>query len=250
MTAPSRNPADDGTILGTLTQVLKKHAQSMDDMLPARVVAFDRLANMATVQILIQLVTTDRQRISRPQVAAVPVMQMGGGGFVLTFNLSPGDLGWIKANDRDISIFLQTYDETAPNTERIKSFSDAVFIPDAMMGFVIPSEDLSNATLQTMDGTQRVSVAPGYVKLSSGANFVQVSGSSVTAQVGTTSLSITASGIALTVGGTTMNMNGAGISSSGNWAHTGTLSANGIGLTTHRHSGVQSGGSNSGGPVA
>lgn len=250
MTIPSRDPADDGSLMGVFRQVLRKHLQATDDLLPARVIAFDRTANLVSVQPLIQVVSTDGQRISRPQIAAIPALQMGGGGFVLSFNLTPGDLGWIKASDRDISLFLQSFAETTPNSKRMHSFSDAVFIPDAMTGFVIPGEDVSNATLQSKDGTQRVSISPTYVKLTSGANHVRVNGSQVEAVVGSTSLVVTASGITLTVGGTTMTMNGSGISTSGAWSHTGTLSNNGVNVgSTHAHSGVTVGGGNTGAPI-
>lgn len=40
------------------------------------------------------------------------------------------------------------------------------------------------------------------------------------------------------------------ITSTGTWTHTGTLTANGIGLTTHHHTGVQPGSGNSGTPAA
>lgn len=51
--------------------------------------------------------------------------------------------------------------------------------------------------------------------------------------------------------GAVITLNGDGtIASSGTWAHTGTFSANGIGLTTHHHIGVQPGSGNSGAPAA
>lgn len=250
MTTPSRDPADDGSLIGVLRQVLKKHLQSTDDMLPARVVNFDRTSNLVSVQPLISIVTTDGNLVNRPQVAAIPALQLGGGSALLSFNLVAGDLGWIKASDRDISLFLQYYREAPPNSKRMHSFSDAVFIPDVMTGFVIAGEDATNATLQSKDGTQRFSVAPTYVKMSSGANSVLVNSTTVTATVGTTTLVVTASGISLTVGGTTMTMNGSGISTNGTWAHTGTMTNNGVNVgSTHVHSGVQAGGSNTGAPV-
>jgi phage baseplate assembly protein gpV len=46
-------------------------------------------------------------------------------------------------------------------------------------------------------------------------------------------------------------LNGDGtIASAGNWTHSGTFSANGIGLTTHHHGGVAAGSGTSGGPIA
>jgi phage baseplate assembly protein gpV len=40
------------------------------------------------------------------------------------------------------------------------------------------------------------------------------------------------------------------ITSAGEWTHTGSFTANGIGLTTHHHKGIQPGSGNSGAPIA
>lgn len=169
MTLPNANPSIDPTnndsLPGSFRFILGKFLQGIDDMLPARVIAFDREANRAQVFPLIALLTTDGRRISRAQIASVPVMQIGGGGFILNFNLKPGDLGWIKANDRDISLFLQQYAEEIPNTQRKHNFSDAVFIPDVMTGFTIAGEDAENTVLQTLDGSVRISLWRDKVKV-------------------------------------------------------------------------------------
>jgi len=144
-------------------------------------------------------------------------MQFGGGGFVLNFNLKPGNLGWIKASDRDISLFLQTFKENAPNTLRLHSFQDAVFIPDVMTGYTINGEDAENAVLQTVDGSVRVAVWADRVKLTAGA----------------ASLTITADGS--TFAGPVNMPDGAVI--------------NAIPFVTHKHTGVTTGGGNTGNPT-
>lgn len=215
---PSRDPADDGTFLGTLNQVLKKHLQGVDDMLPARVVSYDRATNRAQVLPLVRILTTDGRQLNRAQIASVPVVQLGGGNAVLSFNLAPGDLGWIKANDRDISIFLQSYEASAPNTLRLHSFQDAVFVPDVMTGYTINAEDEGNAVLQTLDGSVRVALWPDRVKLTAGAVSCTV-GPASTDFVGPVNIP-----------------DGATI--------------NGIPFGTHRHVGVDPGVGTSGGPTA
>ncbi len=162
---PSRDPANDDTLLGMARQVLDKFLQSVDDMLPARVVSYDRTSNRATVVPLVKLLTTDNRQITRAQFASVPVVQLGGGGVALTFNLMPGNLGWIKANDRDISLVLQAYRDNAPNTLRKHSFQDAMFIPDVMRGVTISGEDGEHATLQTLDGMTRLAVWEKFLKV-------------------------------------------------------------------------------------
>lgn len=207
---PSADPADDDTLAGTLRQVLKKQLQQTDNMLPAVVVAFDRVKNRATVSPCVHVLTTDGRALPRAQVASVPVMQFGGGGVVLNFNLKPGDFGWIHANDRDISLFLQSHKTAPPNTLRLHSFQDGVFIPEVMRGWSIAGEDAEAAVLQTLDGSARVAVGVGRVKLTVGGKSVTV-----------------------TPAGTTI---------------VGGLTVDGIVFGTHTHSGVEPGGGNSGGP--
>lgn len=156
---PSQDPADNDSILGMLRLVLRKFLAQTDDMLPAKVIAYDRALNRATVQPMIQMVTTDGQRVSRAQVVSLPVLNLGGGGFVLSFPISPGDLGWVKASDRDISLFLQGYVETAPNTGRMHTFSDALFIPDVMTGWTVDGGDSESVVLQSLDGVVRVALS-------------------------------------------------------------------------------------------
>ena len=144
-------------------------------------------------------------------------MQMGGGGVVLSFDLQPGALGWLKANDRDISLVTQAYRDHAPNTLRLHSFQDAVFVPDVMTGYTIPAEDESHAVLQTLDGSVRVAVWPDRLKLTAGA-------------------------LSVTVGPSTIDFEGYANFPDG-------LSVAGIDFETHAHTAVQSGGDTSGGPV-
>jgi len=128
------NPSLNGTyrvfkLDFNLTNVLNKNAQATDGMLPAKILEYNRATNRAKVQPLIMQITENGKVIKRPILMSIPVLQYGGGGFLLSFDLKAGDIGWIKANDRDISKFLSSYTNTTPNTNRLKNFSDGVFIP-------------------------------------------------------------------------------------------------------------------------
>lgn len=241
---PSVDPADQDSMIGLLRTAFDKFLQNTDDMLPARVVTFDRAKNRATVQPLIRMITTNGETLARPPVASIPVVQMGGGGMVMLFNLKAGDLGWIKANDRDISLFLQSYGEQQPNTLRKHSFSDAVFIPDVMRGWTLAGEDAANAVLQTKDGSQRVSIWPDRIKLSSGPVVSMTISATGIAIVGNVSI---VGGITQTGGG------GAGAGGSGASFVGGTITHDGINIgKTHVHpQGPDSAGNtqqNTGGP--
>lgn len=171
---PDINPANLDTLIGTLRSAFSKLMQNTDGMLPARIVAYDRTTNRAQVQPLIQLITTDNSKVSRAQIASVPVFQIGAGGFMLNFPLKTGDLGWIIANDRDVSLFLQSYNETQPNTYRVKTFSDSVFFPDAMRNYTIAGEDEENAVFQNLDCTIKISLWSDRIKLT--APLVEITG--------------------------------------------------------------------------
>lgn len=223
---PSRDPADDNTLLGMLRVAMNKQLMSTDDMLPARVIAFDREKNRAQVLPLIEMISTAGERVSRAQIASVPVMQIGGGGFILNFNLKPGNLGWIKANDRDISLFLQSYAQTAPNTKRLHCFEDAVFIPDVMTGYTINEEDAENAVLQTLDGSCRVAIWADRVKITAPLVVLDTPTTEITGDV--------------TIAGD--------VDLAGTLTTPEDVVAAGISLNSHTHGGVEPGAGNTGGP--
>lgn len=178
---PSVDPADTGTLTGLLRTAFRKEQEGLDYFIPVRVIGYDRPSNRAEVQPLIQLLDTSNACYSRGQIASVPALRFGGGGCVLSFSIKPGDLGWILAADRDISIFLQSYQESKPQTLRIRSFSDSLFIPDKMTGVTIAEEDQDNAVLQTADGTVKVTVGSLGITLSSPSQPVNVVASVINA---------------------------------------------------------------------
>lgn len=239
---PSRDPANDGTLAGTLRQVFQKVMQGVDDMLPAQVIAYDRTSNRATVKPLVQVLTTEGETVGRAQIVSVPVFQIGGGGFILNFNLKPGDLGWIKASDRDTSLFLQSYGEQRPNTKRMHSFEDGLFFPDVMRGYTIDGEDAENAVLQNLDGSCRVAIWQDRVKVTAPRVVVDTDIAEVfataSATIDTPQATITGN---LQVDG---NINsGAAITAAID------VSVGPITLTAHRHTGVTAGLDDTGGPT-
>lgn len=243
---PSIDPANQDSLIGIMRAAFAKLMQDTDDMLPAKVVSFDRGANRAQVQPLIRVVSTSGETIPRAQIASLPVLQVGGGGMVMLYNLKPGDLGWIKANDRDVSLFLQSYSESPPNTFRKHSFSDAIFVPDVMRGWALNGEDAENAVLQTLDGNTRIALWPSKVKISAGATTnAVIQPASIVLTVGAVSMTVSAEGVSiignLSVTGAISQVNGgpqAGESASfnGDVSVFGTLENNGVNVgSTHRH---------------
>lgn len=177
---PSIDPANNDSLAGSLRFAFNKLIQQINGMLPAKVIKYKRSTNRVQVQLLIDLVTTDGSRVPRPQIASLPVLVLGGGDLMLSFPLKEGDLGWVMANDRDISLFLQSYTESPPNTSRIKNFSDGLFVPDIMHGYTINTEDNDNVVLSTKDGTIRIAISDSYVKVTNGSSTITTTSTEVT----------------------------------------------------------------------
>ena len=162
---PNIDAADDGDMGAIMGAWLKTFIrENLDDMLPAKVISYDDATNRATIQPLIMVGTTDGQKISRAGVFGVPVFRFGGGGFFMRFPIKAGDFGWLKANDRDTSLMFQRGGlEDWPNTERLHSFSDAMFFPDTLKGWAINGANADALVLQSLNGTVCLSLHGGKV---------------------------------------------------------------------------------------
>jgi Phage protein Gp138 N-terminal domain len=226
---PSASPPDDGTLTGVIKTAMLKHAQNTDGMMPVEVVAYDRTKNRATVKHLVQMVGSDGQKVDRAQISSVRVQQPGNASFSISLPIKPGDKGWILAADRDMSLFQQDLQSGAPNTQRMHSFQDGLFMPDAMSFGTVHPDDDDRVAIQSNNGNVRVSFDESTLNLNVG---------------GAASAVLTASGLTVTIGGVVMAITAAGVAiTGGNVTHNGTN----IGAT-HVHGGVAVGGANTAGP--
>lgn len=163
-----------------MKSVMAKFLMTVDDMLPARVLAYDDATGFATVQPIVQVGTTSGAKVSRAPIANIKTLRMGAGGFFIRFPIKAGDLGWIKANDRDISLILQSSGgEDWPNTKRLHSFSDALFIPDTFRGWAIDGGNIDALVIQSMDGTVCISVHNDKVHVRGPQLIADISGQTV-----------------------------------------------------------------------
>jgi hypothetical protein len=239
---PSQNPADDDTVEGALRTIFRKELENTHGQLPAIVMNYDRTRNKATVRPLVQLLKTNGETMSRASIVSVPVLALSGAGFVLNFPLKTGDLGWIEASDRDISLFVQSLKEAHPNALRIHSFSDGRFIPDAFNQYTINSEDASAAVFQSLDGTVRIALDTDQVRVT--APRVQIIAQQDVAITAGTTLTMTAPAIAMHQTG-----GGPGATFTGSPVVMPDAIIGGVQQSTHKHGGVQTGGGQTGGPT-
>ncbi|WP_310625809.1 Gp138 family membrane-puncturing spike protein [Limnohabitans sp.] len=210
---PNIDPANKGSLAGMMREVLTAWLRGeVDDCLPAKVVSYDRAKNRASVQILVNVVGTSGEVIPRAVVQSVPVFTYSGGGFVINFPCKAGDHGWLKAADRDTSLHLQNGQAAKPNTKRLHSFEDGLFMPDMIQGYTISGEDAGSLVIQNVAGTVRVAISDTAIKLTAGS-------ASVTVKDGHVDIA-------------------------------GQLTNNGVNIgSMHHHGGVQTGTGNTGGPA-
>lgn len=161
---PSKSPAIDGNLGAALAFIFQKMMQKMDGQLPARVVSYNRATNRAMVQPLISIIGTNGQALGRAPIAAVPVLALGGGNFFVNFPLGQGDLGWIEASDRDISLFLQSSQQASPNDGRIHSFEHGRFVPDVYDKYTF-APDAGAMVISSLDGSTRIVMSAGKIQL-------------------------------------------------------------------------------------
>lgn len=167
----SATSSDSKSESNAMAALLRANDYKFETMLPAIVINFDRTKNIATVQPLITWVDMSDNARARNQYADLPVLSIGGGGFHISFPLTPGDLGWIKASDRDISQFTKTLRMAKPNSGRSHKFEDGLFIPDVFRQYVINSEDSGAMVIQSTSGATRISLRGDNIKITTPNNI-------------------------------------------------------------------------------
>lgn len=197
LNSPDIDQANEGSLPGGLKAALRSWLlNEVDDMVPCRVVSYDDAKNRAVLQPLVMMGGTGGQKVARAQIQNIPVYRFGGGGFFMRFPIKAGDLGWLKANDNDISLIMQAAGGMDwPNTKRLHSFSDAMFFPDTFKAWIIAGVDADAAVFQSVDGNA----------------VVALSASSVALRFGGVSVTLTASGVDIVSPPGTLRHNGKNI---------------------------------------
>lgn len=141
--------------------------------LPVRVVAYDATKQQVKVQPVVQRVDPDGQVRPYPPIAACPVVFPAGGGYALSWDLQPGDLGLLVFASAAIGQWVATGQETVrPESGRRGSLSDGVFYPGLRpQGTPLATLAGGGLSVGKEDGTARLHI--------SSAGVVQVKGGTV-----------------------------------------------------------------------
>ena len=98
-----------------------------------KVLAFDEAALTVDVQPITRYPDEDTFQ-TKPPVLAVPVATIYGGGFVIRPVYKAGDIGVVLYLDRDSDAVIAGGAEADPNTERLHSGDDAIFLGGIRVG--------------------------------------------------------------------------------------------------------------------
>jgi len=159
--------AGKGDITYAINQAISQHMRdNVDDMLPATVVSYNAATNRAVVKPLSVMVDSAGKQIEREPIGDIPVYRYGGGGFVVTLPVQPGDFGWLKASDRDITHNLTTTGTQArPQTGRTHSFSDGMFYPDTAAN--VPGASGSEMSMRSISGGSKLDIGSSNIGIAS-----------------------------------------------------------------------------------
>lgn len=223
---PNYNESNQFSLSGILEEVLKNFSLGLENCMPAVVVSHDRNENTVTVTPAINTIGTDGVASQRANIT-LPVHIFGGGGIVISTPLTAGDTGWIVAGDRDITLFRQSLKVSNPNTYRTHKFAFGFFLPDKVKGFTVQSGDSNAFLIQTLDGSTRIALSDGLVKIKTSGN---IKAECTNLTIDATSCKITAT--TDIIGNTSITGN---LTVSNDITATGEVTGNGIALSTHTH---------------
>lgn len=189
--------------------------------IPGHVTVFDPKTQLAQVQVGVMRVDINGAEFSIPPIIQVPVL-FPGGNYLIEYQIDPGCEGSVQFSQRCIDGWKQSGKIASNPIGRFHSMQDALFIP----GF--------RSQPNTLPAFENNGVR---FRDRSGSVFVWVrNDSTISMQNGAGSFELQADG--------TFIINGLQITPDGN-----VITAAGVSLNTHRHSGVTPGTGQSGAPV-
>lgn len=171
------------TLEGLLQELADAISKRIECALPCVVTKVSSDRRRVSVRPLIRIVGVTGNTLARDVIEGLPVYQAGAGSFVMSFPVAVGDIGWIEAADRDLGVFLQSYDESDPGSRRKHSFSDAKFVPDIMTNFTISGEDSGAVVIQNRAGTVKIAIDQSEIRIKNGGVSWVATNQDITADV-------------------------------------------------------------------
>lgn len=165
------NPYIDN-INGLIVAAIKKYLQEVQTCIPAivkKVVGRDKVI----VSPAVQQIDSKWQSVPWADIT-LPVCTPSGNGLFVSFPLAVGDTGWIIAGDLDPSLFFK--DKTRPqrqNTYNRHEYQFGYFVPDAINGYSVSSDDDGSLVIGSKDGSTKVVISNNGLKIKSDSVIIE-----------------------------------------------------------------------------
>lgn len=245
----------DNILTDVLNAAFKNMMNNMHTCMPGRVESYDFTKQKASVLPLIKKSYKDGKSQSLPVVVSVPVVWPRSSNASMTFPVNKGDYVLLLFSERAMENWLALGGEQIPGDSRKYDLTDAIAIP-GLYPFNVSSlaENNTDVLIKYNSTTVRITQSgdvnidtPTNVNINAGNNIAMSAGSQIT--MAAPLIGMTANGVAATInGGGNVSIDGP-IVTTDTIDTPGDVTSGGISLQTHVHSGVQTGGGNTGGPV-
>ena len=232
MSKPNQRPVDVSSEGNALAFSLKNMIGQYSFIDIVRVV--EVTGSTITVISLLHGLTTDSTKIENEPIYGVPYLRLQRGASAVIMDPVADDVGLMAVCDRDITNVKATKTDSAPNSKRMHSATDAIYLT----GIASLNSEPNQYVHFRDDGIDVVS--PLAVTISSptielnGDNLVSLNAPQIVLNGQITQGAGSHAGAATFTNGATTPQD---------------FTAGSIGLKTHRHSGVQTGGGNTGAPT-
>jgi hypothetical protein len=223
--------------------------------MPAKVVSVDLGRQVVSLKPLVQARVRGQDGAITPTdypvITECPIVFPRGGGFALTFPINVGDECLAIFEDSCIDFWWQNGGVSNPQDERRHDLSDCV----ALFGITsqprkLPSVQADAIELRTESRSDYISLQGSNINVNiSGTATVNASKAVVNCPTNQINGNVTISGATVIQGGLAVS-GGSGATVTGSLKTTGDVVAGSVSLQGHTHSGVQTGGGNTGTPNA
>jgi len=190
------------------------------------------------VQPLVQQTDSAGNVLALPVLYGLPYLRWQGGASAVILDPAVNDIGLVCFADRDVSAVIASGKQSAPGSNRRFSLADGFY-----MGATLNAQPTQYLWFDADNSVKLISPNPIQAIADNGASNPPT-------------VTMNSSGIVLSFGGHSITINSSGIAISGavtgddTATFNGEVEGNSVKLSTHTHSGVSSGSSNSGPPNA
>ena len=156
------------TFIEALTRILDNKLRAVNNALPAKIVTYDAVKQLASVKPLLNRKLKDNTELVLPVINNVPVMLPRTANAIISLPIAVDDKVLLVFCDRSLDEWLSSGNEVFPSDNRMHSFSDAIAIP-GLYDFSSTSDASTNDLLIKHKESKITILANGDIKISAGA---------------------------------------------------------------------------------